>query len=192
MQGSERADSLVWDAHKMLLMPALVTAVLFRDGSRSYEPFAQSASYLFGDVHPEEEWYNLASRTLECTKRWMALPLYTALSRRGAGFFAAYVERMVELAATLAGLLRESTAFELAVQPEANIVCFRYVPRGAGRTPAELDRLQEQVRQKLVRSGQFYLVQTRLPRGVHLRTTLINPLTCEDDLSDLLKAVREL
>ncbi|HVJ16465.1 MAG TPA: aminotransferase class I/II-fold pyridoxal phosphate-dependent enzyme [Polyangiaceae bacterium] len=188
LAGAERADSLVWDAHKMLLMPALVTAVLFRDGKRSYEPFAQSASYLFGDVHPEEEWYNFASRTLECTKRWMALPLYTALSRRGAGFFATYVEHMAELGATFAALLREAPDFELAVPPELNIVCFRYVPRE--HSPAELDRLQERVRRAVVDSGQFYLVQTRLPSGIHLRTTLINPLTSEGDLVDLLAAIR--
>src|SRR5262249_16684433 len=35
LRGVARADSIVWDAHKMMLMPALVTAVLFRDGKRS-------------------------------------------------------------------------------------------------------------------------------------------------------------
>src|SRR5262249_41324946 len=39
--GIERVDSVVWDAHKMMLLPALVTAVVFRDGRRSYEAFAQ-------------------------------------------------------------------------------------------------------------------------------------------------------
>ncbi len=192
LAGVERADSLVWDAHKMLLMPALATAVLFREGARSYEPFAQSASYLFGDVHPEEEWYNLASRTLECTKRWMALPLYATLRRRGAGFFATYIEHMVELAAAFAAMLREAPDFELAVEPESNIVCFRYIPRRVASEPVELDRLQNYVRRRLLESGHFYLVQTRLPRGLYLRTTLINPLTSETDLSELMRAVREL
>ncbi|HSP19114.1 MAG TPA: pyridoxal-dependent decarboxylase, partial [Myxococcaceae bacterium] len=44
--GIGRADSLVWDAHKMMLLPALLTAVLFRDARRSYEAFSQRADYL--------------------------------------------------------------------------------------------------------------------------------------------------
>ncbi len=49
----------------MLLMPA--TAVLFRDGRRSYEAFAQEASCLFHGLDPREGWYDTGVRTLECT-----------------------------------------------------------------------------------------------------------------------------
>ncbi|HEV8248009.1 MAG TPA: pyridoxal-dependent decarboxylase [Polyangiaceae bacterium] len=198
--GIENADSVVWDAHKMLLMPALVTAVLFRDGSRSYEAFAQQASYLFGDVQPQEEWFNLGSRTLECTKRWMVLPLYVALARRGTAFFQSYVERAVALAAEFASEIQAAADFELGVQPESNIVCFRYLPRrfqGAlvpdGESERQaLDRVQAEIRAALLRSGEFYIVQTRLPRGLYLRVTIINPLTTAGDLQDLLRAVRDL
>jgi L-2,4-diaminobutyrate decarboxylase len=189
LSGIERAHSVVWDAHKMLLMPALATAVLFREGSRSYEPFAQQASYLFNDVHPEDEWYNLASRTLECTKRFMVLPLYTLLAKYGAGFFAHYAEKMTLLAERFAELIGDAPDFELALAPESNIVCFRYSPAGY---PADgLDRLQAELRSRIVTSGAFYLVQTRLSGALFLRTTLINPLTTEGDLAALLDAVRE-
>jgi L-2,4-diaminobutyrate decarboxylase len=186
--GIDRADSVVWDAHKMLLMPALATAVLFRQGSRSYESFAQKASYLFNDVRAEDEWFNLASRTLECTKRFMALPLYTLLAKYGAGFFAHYAEKMTSLAERFAELIEQAPDFELAVQPESNIVCFRHVPRDL---PSErLDRLQAEIRARLVTSGAFYLVQTRLSGALYLRTTLINPLTTESDLAALLEQAR--
>src|SRR6185295_14399978 len=88
--GIERADSLVWDAHKMMLLPALVTAVLFRDGKRSYQSFAQEASYLFDGRPIEEEWFNGANRTLECTKVMMALKWYLVLALHGPTFFADY------------------------------------------------------------------------------------------------------
>jgi L-2,4-diaminobutyrate decarboxylase len=189
VNGIERADSVVWDAHKMLLMPALATAVLFRQGSRSYESFAQKASYLFNDVRPEDEWYNLASRTLECTKRFMALPLYTLLAKYGAGFFAHYAEKMTSLAARFAELIAEAPDFELAVSPESNIVCFRHTPQG--HATHDLDRLQAEIRSRLVTSGAFYLVQTRLSGALFLRTTLINPLTSETDLAALLEQARE-
>jgi L-2,4-diaminobutyrate decarboxylase len=67
------------------------------------------------------------------------------------------------------------------------IVCFRHRPPGLPPGP-ELDRRQAEVRQRLIEQGSFYLVQTRLPTGLHLRTTLLNPFTTMDHLMDLLQA----
>jgi L-2,4-diaminobutyrate decarboxylase len=189
LAGIERADSVVWDAHKLMLMPAVVTAVLFRDGRRSYEPFAQQASYLFADVSPEEQWFNLAGRTLECTKSMMVLKVYAGLCLHGPAFFGQYVDGLFALAQSFADLIAAAADFELPLRPQANIVCFRY--RSASMTPGPaLDRLQSVIRQRLIASGAFYLVQTGLPTGVHLRTTLLNPFTTIDHLRQLLDAVR--
>ena len=72
--GIEMADSVVWDAHKMLFMPGLATALLFRDGTRCYEAFRQEASYLFGrHAFPE---HDLGLRTIECTRPMQAWKLW--------------------------------------------------------------------------------------------------------------------
>ena len=117
VQGIARADSVVWDAHKLMLMPALVTAVIFRDGRRSYEAFAQQASYLFADVSPEQQWFNLAGRTLECTKLMMSLKVYAALALHGPAFFGGYVDGMFALAQAFADALEAAPDFELAAAP---------------------------------------------------------------------------
>lgn len=191
VRGIERADSVVWDAHKMMLLPSLVTAVLFRDGARSYEAFRpQGVPYLFSDS-AEAPWYDIGERTLECTKRMMSLGLYAAIALLGEPVFEAYVDRTFARARYLAERLRAAPDFELAVEPEANIVCFRYAPRGA----ADLDALQRRIRDAVVRKGSFYLVMTRLdaPRmhpGLFLRVTLVNPRTTEADLDALLEELR--
>lgn len=189
LAGIARADSVVWDAHKMLLMPALATAVVFRQGQHSYEAFAQKASYLFEGDDPRSEWFNLASRTLECTKRWLALPLYSAFSRYGTDFFARYIEAQVDRASRFADAIEASSDFELAVRPESNIVCFRYIG-DARRSPEQLDSLQKRIRSQLIRGGLYYLVQTSLRGRSYLRTTIINPLTTDADLEQLLAAIR--
>lgn len=188
LRGAERADSLIWDAHKMMMMPSLCTAVLFREEGRSYEAFAQEASYLFTDRNPKEEWFNLANRTLECTKRAMGLKLYAALSMYGPELFGQYVEMMFDLAKTFAEKLKAAKDFELAVEPECNIVCFRYKPQ----FPASVDLTQYKVRQRLLAEGSFYVVQTQLPKGLFLRVTLINPFTTPADLDALLASIRSL
>jgi len=117
----------------------------------------------------------------------MGFALYAALMTYGTDLFSTYVEESFDLARTFAGMIRESGDFELAIEPDANIVCFRYAP--AGRR--DMDGLQSRVRQKIVGDGSFYLVQTRLPAGLFLRTTLINPFTSRADLEQLLETIRQ-
>ena len=189
LAGISRADSLVWDLHKMLRMPALCTAVVFRDKAHSYATFAQDASYLFQGT-PEQEWYNLGQRTIECTKHMMALKAFVCLQVYGTQYFADYIAGRYALARRLYEMLQASTDFECPVPPQANIVCFRRVPAGVPATA--LDELQGAIRQQLIRSGKFYVSQTRLPGGLYIRLTLINPLTEDSHLRALLEEVRSV
>lgn len=183
LEGIERADSVVWDAHKLLQMPALSTAVLFREERYALESFAQEAGYLFED---EMAGYDVGHRTLECTKRAMGFTLYGSLLAHGTQAFRDHVDIVVDLAAAFADMIESAPDFELVVRPETNIVCFRYLPEGAG----DLDGIQERIRREVVESGAYYLVQTRLPEGVFLRVTLMNARTSLEDLRGLLEALR--
>lgn len=186
--GIGRADSVIWDAHKMLLQPALVTAVLFKDAVHSAGAFAQDASYLIGP-RGEAAWFDLAGRTFECTKRMMAFKVYATLTAYGPALLDAYVTATVDHAKTFARLLREAPDFDLAVEPECNIVCFRHRPAGLAEGPA-LDAHQAAVRQAVIARGAFYPVQTLLHGRRWLRTTLMHPFTDESVLRELLEEIR--
>lgn len=182
--GLERADSVVWDCHKMMMMPAVLTAVLFRDGRRSYETFRQEATYLF-EERPDEEWYNPGNRTVECTRPGSAVLLYTALRVHGVGVFRDYVTRCFDLARTLARKVEALPELELFTEPSANIVCFRHRrERGIG------DGLHERVRGAIIASGSHYLTSVQLAGKNWLRCTLQNPFTSEEELDGLLATIR--
>ncbi|MCU0618915.1 MAG: pyridoxal-dependent decarboxylase [Gemmatimonadaceae bacterium] len=189
LAGIERADSVIWDAHKMLLQPALVTAVLFRDERHAAAAFAQDASYLLAD-DPTDTWWDLASRTFECTKRMMSLKLFATLTCYGPAMLGEYVARSADLATRFAGMLREAPDFELAVEPQCNIVVFRHVPSALADDPAALDALQPRLRERVVAEGRFYPVQVRLEGRTWLRTTLMNPFTTDAHLAALLDRLR--
>lgn len=189
LRGIERADSVIWDAHKMLLQPALVTAVLFRDQRHSAGAFAQDASYLLDTAH-DDAWFDLASRTFECTKRMMSFKLYATLAVFGPALFDAYVTRVVDLARDFAALLRRTDDFEVAVDPECNIVCFRHRPASFTGPDEALDELQASIRRRVIASGAFYPVQTRLDGRLWLRTTLMGPFTTIEDLGRLIDCCR--
>jgi L-2,4-diaminobutyrate decarboxylase len=191
LAGIERADSVVWDAHKLMMMPALVTAVLFKDERHSYEAFAQQASYLFAQAAPEERWFDLGTRTLECTKRMMAIEIWTALRTHGEAWFGEVVDRLVELAVAFAGKLRAASDFEVALEPALNIVCYRHRPSGISPGPA-LDAHNRALRQRVVEDGRFYIVGTQLADGYYLRSTIMNPLIEPSDFDELLDHLRTL
>ena len=190
LRGIERADSVVWDLHKLMALPALNTAVLFRDGRRSYEAFAQEASYLFDDDAREDAWHQIGLRTLECTKRGMGVTAYTLLRSLGTDVFVANIETQLARARALAQRIEEAADFELAVAPQANIVCFRHVP-AEPQAPDDLDALQLRLRRAVVSSGRFYLVTTGIHGATWLRTTMMNPLTTDAHLDRLLQDLRD-
>lgn len=182
LAGIERADSVVWDAHKMMLCPALVTAVVFKDGKDSFGSFAGTqAAYLLDD---EAAVMDSAVRTLECTKGMIVLGLYTALATHGEAAIADYLDRIVDVSRAFARRVAETPGFELALEPECNIVCFRY---GSSADDAE----QERIRRRILEQGDFYVVKTRLRGRTFLRTTILNPRTTEEDLDRLLAAIAE-
>jgi L-2,4-diaminobutyrate decarboxylase len=169
----------------MMMMPSLMTMVLFRDGRHSYQTFRQEATYLF-DGRPEEEWYNAGNRTVECTRPAMSVRLHTALRVHGIGVFREYVTRCFDLGLRFGELIEAANDFELAVVPQSNIVCFRYAPSDV----VDLDALQGRVRKRIVHGGRFFLVDAELNGELWLRTTLMNPLTDSRDLEQLLDEIR--
>jgi len=191
--GIELASSLVWDMHKMLFTPSLITAVLFPHQQYSYDAFSQEASYLFAR-RPEEADFDLALRTLECTKRTMGIKLWLALRVHGANAIGELVTKTFDLAREFAALLKAQPDFELAAEPASNILCFRNVPQEIGSTGSDTKKLDEhqlKVRQRVVASGKYFLVHTVLRNKVYLRTTLMNPRTTVEDLKGLIDAIRE-
>jgi L-2,4-diaminobutyrate decarboxylase len=185
--GLEGADSLVIDFHKMMLCPALATAVLFSDGTVLNRIFSQKASYLL----PEEQqipWQDIAGSTIECTKKMMGLKVMMLLKTFGEEIFSEYVTRVYDLTGDFAAALKDESDFKLAVEPQANIVCFRHQP---GQVPVDQwSRYNAQLRRQLVAHGRFYIVQTTIAGEIYLRLTLMNPFTNLNDLRELLTEIR--
>lgn len=188
LDGIELADSITWDGHKLLYMPATVSAVMFKSADKSRLAFAQDASYLFEEKPQEEQDFNVSYRTLECTKRMMALKLWAAFSLYGVEGLAALVDEAFAKARRFAAMIAAADDFELLMQPQTNIVCFRHL--AAGMNASALNRHQAATRKRLIESGGFHLTQVELHGALWLRTTLMNPFTQEADLQALLDTIR--
>jgi L-2,4-diaminobutyrate decarboxylase len=180
LKGIATADSVVIDWHKMLLSPALITALIFKNNDDSFQTFQQKAQYLWAN-QTSQDWYNSGKRTFECTKLMMSVKVYAILKTYGEALLTEHVEYLYDLGQQFAAVIDADPRFELGIKPESNIVCFRLKNTD-----------NQHIRQRLLENGKFYVVQTTLRDKLYLRVSLMNPLTTIDDLKELLEAVYDV
>jgi L-2,4-diaminobutyrate decarboxylase len=189
LKGIDEADSVVIDGHKMMMMPALTTALLYKKSAHTNVTFSQKADYLLSESELED-WCNSGKKTFECTKTMMSIHWFTLLKLYGENVFDAYVTHLFDLGAQFAIIIKRHSKFEVAVTPMSNIVCFKYVDKDASL--GVQNKQNETIRQALLEDGEFYIVQTKL-RGVHyLRVTVMNPFTTEVHFKNLLDKICKL
>lgn len=182
MAGSQMADSMIWDTHKMLRTSTLCAAVLFRDRGDMARAFDQKGSYLFHEK--EQVGIDTMAYTVECTKAGLGTKLFWVLAAEGEVSLGDFVASRYQLGRAFSGLIRESSDFETFYEPEANIVCFSYLPA------ATSNERQLALRNKIVQRGNYYITSTEVNGVRYLRVVLINPDTTLSHLEGLLDEVR--
>jgi L-2,4-diaminobutyrate decarboxylase len=184
--GIELADSVAMDFHKMLLTPTLITALVLKDGRNQFKTFAQHAHYLW-ENDASYEWHNVAKRSFECTKSMLSLPVYSLLYQYGTALFEDYIHRVNDLCLYTYERLKSKNCWEIPVAPSCNIICFRYLT-AAEENILDLNDLNKYVREQIILSGKFYIVQTVLKEQVYLRLSITNPLTKKVDIEEMIDA----
>jgi L-2,4-diaminobutyrate decarboxylase len=182
LKGVERANSMVWDAHKMLRAPSLCAAVLLRDERWFDAAFHEDASYLF--YGEQREGIDFIHRTVECTKAGLGLRAFISLALEGERAMADYYDDRCALATRAAALIRARSGFDVPYEPSSNIVCFRWA--GAD------DAGQIAVRDALLRGGSHHLSSAEIGGRRYLRLALMNPETTDATIASLLDRIERL
>ncbi|GII77037.1 amino acid decarboxylase [Sphaerisporangium rufum] len=190
LRGIERADSLTWDAHKMLFMPAPCTLLFYRDGAAARGAFRQRASYVFDEEPDIYRAYDSADKTLECTKRPMIMPLWTVWSVYGPALFAQKIDRLCAVARQAYRMIDAEPDFAVAHEPESNILCFRYLPDGL--EPATTHRLQLEIRNRIRSGGRFFISKVDIDGVAALRVVVMNHLIDAGHLAMLITEIRDV
>jgi glutamate decarboxylase len=198
LAGIERADSVTIDGHKQMYLPLGIGLLLLRDphAARAIE---KQAHYLSRPGSAD-----LGRRSLEGSRPGTSLFLHAGLHVIGREGYADLTEESVRKARCLADQIGDLPEFELLVEPDSNLVLYRYVPAAwrdrllsGDLTPADHDVLNlfnERLHKAQRRAGRTYvsrttLFHTRYGRDVPvvaLRAVIANPLTTEGDLAAVL------
>jgi len=190
LDGIDEADSIVWDAHKMMFMPALSTYLFYRRSTDQYHAVSQQASYLFDDNAQRADAFNTGLGTIECTKRAAAFSLWATWAIHGKRLFADLIDTTYGVARQFAARIDAHPDCDLLHPPESNILVFRYMP-GALRhaEPERIGAFQNALRKRIIESGEFYIVPAT-DRGIGaLRLVVMNPLTTEAHFDRLLESL---
>jgi glutamate/tyrosine decarboxylase-like PLP-dependent enzyme len=185
LRGIQLADSVIWDAHKMLRTSSVCAAVLLRDGRLLDAAFQQQASYLFYENESDVDapGPDLLGRQLECTKASLGLKVFLNLAFRGESGLGDYVSAQYDKTARFFDLIEAREGFECLCRPESNILCFRY-RRDSAR--------QVELRNRLLAEGRFHLSSTEVGGERWLRMAVMAPATNEATIEALLDAIERL
>lgn len=179
LAGCERADSFTWDAHKMMGVPLVASAILMKRPGLLEKHFSEQAGYLFQSDEEEDE-YDLGRASIQCGRRNDALKIWVAWQVMGDKGYFKRISKQRRLADYAARRIAADDRFELLMKPESLNVCFRL--KGAD-SRAICKRLDE--------TGQAKIGYGAFRGEDWLRLVTVNPDLKQDDIDRLLEAVAE-
>jgi aromatic-L-amino-acid decarboxylase len=156
--GVENADSFVFNPHKWMLTNFDCTAYYVRDTSALLRTFQATPEYLRTAHDPEV--VNYRDWGIQLGRRFRALKLWFVIRSYGVEGLRAMIREHVALAREFATWIAARDDFEVMAPVPFGLVCFRFRP--AGRSEAELDRLNQQLLEQVNETRRFYLTHTRL------------------------------
>lgn len=198
LAGIEEADSVTIDGHKQLYLPMGIGMLMLRDPQLA-RGIEKQAHYVL-----RANSRDLGKRTLEGSRPGMALFLHAALHLIGAGGYEFLIDEGIRKAQHMAALIDARPEFELLLEPEMNILAYRYLPEEwrakarSGRLTEtdnqQLNRFNERLQKAQRRAGHSFVSRTTLEATrygravpvVALRAVLANPLTAEADIEAVL------
>jgi len=176
--GLELADSITVDPHKWFFQAYDVGGLVVRRREDLHRTFTMSPEY-YRAPRPEEQPLDWYQYSLEGTRRFRALKLWTSWKHLGTSGLAALVERNVDLARYLVDALR-AKGFEV-VDPALSIVCFRW--------PDGDDAAQDALQRALEESGEGWVSTTVLRGRTFLRAGVVNYLSTSADADRVVEAL---
>jgi aromatic-L-amino-acid decarboxylase len=167
-KGWDRADSLVINPHKWMFTPMDLSVYFTRKPDILKRAFSLSAEYLKTNQDGEVE--NLMDYGIQLGRRFRSLKLWFIIRYFGVDGLAARIKNHINLANEFKSWIEEESDFELMAPVPFSTVCFRYHPEN--RDENELNRINENLLEKINASGKIFLSHTKLNDKFVIRLTI--------------------
>jgi len=182
-EGIALADSASVDAHKWLFVPKACGVLLMRDPEALHRAFAHDAAYMVDAME------NPVDRTLEYSRPFRSLKLWTAFRTHGAEAFRRALGSNLELAQLLADRIRAHPELELVVEPQLSTVPFRHLASAGSADARNTDLHNAQVALRMQQDGDVYVTSAVVDGKTVLRPCITNFRTTGADIDALIDTV---
>jgi aromatic-L-amino-acid decarboxylase len=179
LDGCDRADSLVFNPHKWLMVPVDCSVFYCRHRDILRRAFSLSAEYL----EITDSGLNMTEYAIPLGRRFRALKLWFVLRYYGHEGLARIIRDQIAMARELEARIAGDSLFEIFVPGQLSVVCFRL--RGSNEANREL-------MDSINRSGRFFLSNTTLDGQYVLRIAIGNMGTTRETLDALWEQIGRL
>ncbi len=189
--GIELADSLAFDLHKWMYLPYAIGGVLVRNEEDHRRSFSITPSYLAhgegtrGLTAVDVPWvsdYDFAlSRPFPALKAWMTI------KEQGMHKFGRMIQKNIDQAQYLSGLIGATPELELALPVSLNVVCFRFTKDNLD--DLTLDHLNKQIEIELQEQGIAVTSIVSIHGKKYLHCAITNHRSLREDFDILVENV---
>jgi len=179
LQGIDSADSITVDAHKGLMLPYGVGALLVRHPGVLAESHAGTGNYM-RDVPQLPGLPHYFERGPELTRPFRGLLVWLPLQLHGVGEFRNVLNRSLDLAVDAAQRLRVIPGIVVLADPELSITAFR---------EARGDAITERIITAINQSGRFQVSSTSLEGHIYIRLAFLHLRATSESIAELVAIV---
>jgi aromatic-L-amino-acid decarboxylase len=185
--GVESADSFVFNPHKWMLTNFDCTAYYVRDTNALLRTFQATPEYLRTTHDPEV--VNYRDWGIQLGRRFRALKLWFVIRSYGVEGLRAMIREHVALAREFSDWVAAREDFEVLAPVPFGLVCFRFRPPDASEE--ELDRINQQLLQRINGTRRFHLTHTRLGGRYAIRLVVGQRATKRNHLEAVWKLIQD-
>jgi aromatic-L-amino-acid/L-tryptophan decarboxylase len=185
--GWERADSVVFNPHKWMLVPLECTALFFRRMERVRRAFAVVPNYLETPEGATVREY--MDYGIQLGRRFRALKMWMTLRAFGASGVRARLRAHLVLARALRGVLEREPGVAIAAPTPFSVLAFRFT--SPGLSPEETDAANARILARINADGRTFISHALVKGRYTLRVAIGNARTERRHLQAFLQAFRE-
>lgn len=198
LKGSEKANSITANPHKLLGVPTTCSFLLLPDERTFQTANSLDAPYLFHNSESDDTFYDLADGTMGCGRRPDALKLYLGWNFYGKEGYEERINHAYDITGYFAQKLNDNPSkFKLVSTnpPPCMQVCFYFNKDGNFENKEQNTKVTREIVAKLHEAGKFlidYAPASGVDHGEFFRVVFVSPIVTSDLVDDLYNTIIEV